>query len=347
MGLELRICSVVAILVAISQVEGNNSLTRFSSDLQRHFIAKVFLNIAQKRHLAPDIVHLDNVTVDADFLTTVVFTHLNLLEAGREGAARLEGDYEIISNDVEQAFPRDGHFNVSFMELVKLHLPSAVQTFPVTTPAPTNHTTNLDYLVDFILLIVRDTLRETKKDMITLPDVDEPFTTYIIFPIEGRFKADGGWFKNLSTVHRTADTVATIVGSTTINIVSAFGLQTMEFGFHHYDANLGALEASGSLTGSVRSNSITIKISLSYVNETCKASLDSLKVTQLSGISVALTGWDGFGWLLSFIANCAQGSYRGKIVNAVEEQLSTAIQEKLSHFNCMQHFRQIMDSLLS
>lgn len=261
MGLELRICSVVAILVAISQVEGNNSLTRFSSDLQRHFIAKVFLNIAQKRHLAPDIVHLDNVTVDADFLTTVVFTHLNLLEAGREGAARLEGDYEIISNDVEQAFPRDGHFNVSFMELVKLHLPSAVQTFPVTTPAPTNHTTNLDYLVDFILLIVRDTLRETKKDMITLPDVDEPFTTYIIFPIEGRFKADGGWFKNLSTVHRTADTVATIVGSTTINIVSAFGLQTMEFGFHHYDANLGALEASGSLTGSVRSNSITIKVS--------------------------------------------------------------------------------------
>lgn len=350
MGLELRLCTVVAILFAISLVGGNNNLARFSSDLRKHFLGKVLVNIAQKKHLAPDIVRLGNVTVDADALTTVVFTRVNLVEAGQEEAARLEGDYEIISNDVEQAFPRVGHFNVSFMELMREHLPYAVQTLPATTPPPRNHTTNLDYLVDFILLIVRDTLHETKRDMIPIPDVDKPFKTYLIFkyfPIEGRFRADGGWLRNLSTVHRTADTMATIVGSTTISIVSAFGLQTLEFGFHHYDANVDQIEASGSVNGYARTNSITTKISLSYVNETCKAELDSLKVTQIGGIHITLTGWEGFGWLLSFIANCEEGTYKGKIVSAVEKQLSATVQEKLSHFNCAQHFKQIMDNLLS
>jgi hypothetical protein len=77
------------------------------------------------------------------------------------------------------------------------------------------------------------------------------------------------------------------------------------------------------------------------VNETCQATLDSLKVTQLSGIQVDVTGWDGFGWLLSFIAKCASGSYRDKIVNAVEEQLSADIKKLLSHFHCDQYFQQI------
>ena len=83
------------------------------------------------------------------------------------------------------------------------------------------------------------------------------------------------------------------------------------------------------------------QISLTYVNETCAAKLDSLKVTQLSGIQVDVTGLDGLSWLLSFIAKCASGSYKEKIVNAVEEQLSADIKKLLSQFHCDQYFQRI------
>jgi hypothetical protein len=77
------------------------------------------------------------------------------------------------------------------------------------------------------------------------------------------------------------------------------------------------------------------------VNGTCAATLDSLKVTQLSGIQVDVTGWDGFGWLLSYIAKYASGSYQEQIVDAVEEQLSAHIKKLLSQFHCDQYFQQI------
>jgi hypothetical protein len=73
----------------------------------------------------------------------------------------------------------------------------------------------------------------------------------------------------------------------------------------------------------------------------CTATLDSLKVTQLSGIQVDVTGWHSLSWLLSSIAKYASSSYQDKIVNAVEEQLSADIKKLLSQFHCDQYFQQI------
>lgn len=82
------------------------------------------------------------------------------------------------------------------------------------------------------------------------------------------------------------------------------------------------------------------------MNGVCSATLDSLKVSEASGIKVHLTGWDGFGWLLSFIANCASGSYRDKIMSAVEAHLSANFEKLLSHFQCEQYFQQVHSQLL-
>jgi hypothetical protein len=77
----------------------------------------------------------------------------------------------------------------------------------------------------------------------------------------------------------------------------------------------------------------------------CSARLNSLKVSEARGIKVQLTGWDGFGWLLSFIANSTSGSYRDKIISAVEAHLSTNIEKLLGHFHCEQFFQQVLSQL--
>jgi hypothetical protein len=172
---------------------------------------------------------------------------------------RIVGDSEIENNDVQETLPRFGHLNVTFTELLKEAGWEPLVISQQTLPAGI-HSTNLDDLVDFILLVVRDTLKETGRDEIEIPSVSENFSTDILFfPVQGSFSAEGGWLRNLSTVHRTSDTVATTVG-TNLSVVCGIGLQTLQLGYKHYAAILGSIEASGRITATVSHNAVTIKV---------------------------------------------------------------------------------------
>jgi hypothetical protein len=260
MRFTLYACVAVTAVLVAGHMGGSNDLKQLSPHVRYKFIGEVLVSIAKEQHITTD-THLDDIRFDVDRLTSVVFTHLHLLDTDVE-MTRIVGDYEIDNNDVLQTFPRSGHLNVTFLELLKeVGLVSMVSSrqLPATGPQ-SNHSTNLNALVDFILMIVQDTLRETGRDQIRILDVDKSFTTDIVFfTVSGRFRAEDGWFKNLSTVHRTTDTIATIVGNT-ISVECGFGLQTMEFGFNHFEANLGSIEASGALTGTIPYNSVNAKV---------------------------------------------------------------------------------------
>ncbi|PNF16073.1 hypothetical protein B7P43_G04577 [Cryptotermes secundus] len=346
MEFTLHTCAVVMVILILGHVQGTSDLKQLSRNVRHRFIGEVLVSIARKQQLTKNI-DLNNITVDADSLTTVLFTHLRLLNTDVE-ASSIVGDYEIVSNDVQLSFPRSGHLNVSFHELLKeIGWESAVtRVHHPAVEVQKNYTLNVDLLVDFFLTIVRETLHKTGHSSIKIPDVDESFTTDIIFfPVNGRFRAENGWLGNLSTIYRTSDTIATVVDNT-LTVVGGFGLQMLEFGFNQYEANFGVIQASGTITGVIPHNSITAQISLTHVNGVCNATLDNLKVSEASGIKVYLTGWDGLGWLLSFITNCASGSYRDKIFSAVEAHLSANIEKQLRHFHCEQYFQQVLSQLL-
>jgi hypothetical protein len=260
MGCTLYAYVVASTVLAACHMGGSSDLKQLSPHMRNKFIGEVLLGIAKKQHITTD-THLDDITFDVDRLTSVVFKHLHLLDT-EVGMTRIVGDYEIDNNDVLQTFPRSGHLNVTFHELLKeVGLVSLVSSRQLPdTGLHGNHSINLDALVDFILLIVRETLRETGQDQIRVPDMDKSFATdTVFFPVSGRFRAEGGWLRNLSTVHRTTDTIA-MIGDTTISVVCGFRLQTMEFGFNHFEANLGRIKANGALTGTVPYNSINAKV---------------------------------------------------------------------------------------
>jgi hypothetical protein len=265
MEFTLFTCAVAIIVLVLGHVQSTSDLKRLSLHVRHRFIGEVLVSIARKRQLTKNI-DLDDITVDADNQTTVLFTHLRLLNTDVE-ASRIVGDYEIVSNDVQPVFPRSGHLNIAFRELLKeTGWKSSVGS--VQLPAvelKKNYCTNLDKIVDFILPIVRDALQVTGHSQIKIPDVDESFSTDIIFfPVNGRFRAEDGWFRNLSTVYRTSDTIATLVG-TTLTVVCSFGLQMLQFGFNQYEANLGLIEASGTVTGVIAHNSIIAQVSTCHL----------------------------------------------------------------------------------
>jgi hypothetical protein len=249
--------AVATILLMLGHVQGSSDLRHLSLGLRHRFIGEVLVSIAKVQHFTKDPCFSD-IMFDADRQTTVVITHLCLLGTDVE-VPRIVGDYEIDSNDVQETFPRSGHLNVTFTELLK-----EVGWEPLVgsqqLPSIGTHTTKLDDLVDFILLVVRDVLRETGRDQMKIPNVNVSFSTDILFfPVEGRFRAEGGWLRNLASVHRTTDTVATTIG-TNLTVVFGIGLETLQLGYKYYEANLGSIEASGKITVTVPQNSIIVKV---------------------------------------------------------------------------------------
>jgi hypothetical protein len=249
-------CAVATILLVLGNVEGSNDLSHLSVHLRHRFIGEVLVRIAKEQHFTRDIC-FSNITFDADAQTTVVFMHLCLLGTDVE-VPKIVGDYEIESNDVQQTMPRSGHLNITFTELLKeagWDLVGNQQPLPTGTD-----TTKLDDLVDFILLIARDTLKETGRDHIKIPNVNESFSTDIVgYRVQGRFLAEGGWLRNLATVHRTTDTVVTAIG-TKFSAVCGIGLQTLQLGYRHYEVNLGHIKASGEIIVTIPHNAITVKV---------------------------------------------------------------------------------------
>jgi hypothetical protein len=265
MEFTLRTCAVAVIVLVLGHVQGTSDLKQLSLRARQRFIGEVFVSIARKRQL-PKNVDLDDITLDAGNLTTVLFTHLRLLNTDVE-SSRIVGDYEIESNDVQPAFPRSGHINVAFHELLKeMGLEYAVSSVQLPAVEPQkNYSTNVDKLVDFILMIVCEALQMTGRSQIKIPDLDASFTTDILFfPVSGRFRAEDGWLRNLSTIYRTSDTIATLVDST-LTVVCSFGLHVLEFGFNEYEANLGSIEASGTMAGVIPRNSISAKVSIRHL----------------------------------------------------------------------------------
>lgn len=250
-------CTVAIILLMLGDVQGSSDFKHLSAHLRHRFFGEVLVSIAKEQHFTKDTC-LSDITFDADRQTYVMFTHLCLLGTDLE-VPRIVGDYEIENNDVQETMPRFGHLNVTFTELLKEVGWEPLVISQQTLPAGI-HSTKLDDLVDFILLVVRDTLKETGQDEIDIPSVSKNFSTDILFfPVQGSFSAEGGWLRNLSTVHRTSDTVATTVG-TNLSVVCGIGLQTLQLGYKHYAAILGAIEASGRITVTIPHNAITIKV---------------------------------------------------------------------------------------
>ena len=241
----------------LGNVQGSSDLKCLSPHLRHRFIGEVLVSIAKEQHFTKDTC-LSDITLDADRQTTLLFKHLCLLGTDVE-VPRIVGDYEIESNDVQETLSRSGHLNVTFTELLEeagWEPLVGIQHLPTTGI----HSTKLDDLVDFILLVVRDTLKESGRDQIEIPSANMNFSTDILFfPVHGRFIGEGGWLRNLGTVHRTSNTVATIVG-TNLSVVCGIGLQTLQLGYEHYEANLGSIKASGRITVTIPHNAITVKV---------------------------------------------------------------------------------------
>jgi hypothetical protein len=195
-------------------------------------------------------------------------------------------------------------------------------------------TMNLNEIVDEMLDILRVDIIERGKDRMSIPDVHETFKKKVGFvTLKGEFEGENGWVKNFSTVHRTADAVASTFGSG-ISVSCGFGLDVLELGYDNYAARFMSLKARGKISGIVGNNSILLNATVTWTNHTCNITLDELKLNQFEGLDLRVTGLGFMNWLFSKISHLVLQHFQSDIKDRIEYTMREEAEKFLSNFNC-------------
>jgi hypothetical protein len=196
-------------------------------------------------------------------------------------------------------------------------------------------TVNLNKIVDGLLDGLRTDIIEQGKDKISIPQIDEKFQKKVGFiKVKGEFIGEFGWVKNLSTVHRTADVIASSHGSW-ISVACGFGLEHLEVGYDRYEAKFMRMGPHGKISGLIGKNSILLNATVTLADHKCGLTLNELVLNQFGGLNLKVTGLGPMNWLFSKISTWVLQHFKSKIKGEIESALREEIVKKLSHFDCM------------
>jgi hypothetical protein len=218
---------------------------------------------------------------------------------------------------------------------------SRINTSDVSTTANITvcGTVNLNKIVDGLLDSLRTDIIEQGKDKISIPDIDETFKKKVgFFKVTGEFKGEDGWVKNLSTVHRTADVVASSYGNW-ISVSCGFGLGHLEVGYDKYHAKFIRIGPQGKINGIIGKNSILLNATVTLADHKCAMTLNELVLNQFGGLNLKVTGLGPMNWLFSKISTWILRHFKSEIKGKIESTLREEIVEKLSHFDCSEYYR--------
>jgi len=248
------------------------------------------------------------------------------------------------------AVPSESELTQEFIHSERLHTgnvsatlprPDGSEGFGTSTgdvPATSNldvlGTMNLNKIVDEMLDILRVDIIERGKDRMSIPDVHETFKKKVGFvTLKGEFEGENGWVKNFSTVHRTADAVASSFGSG-ISVSCGFGLDDLELGYDKYTARFMSLKIRGEISGIVGNNSILLNATVTWTNHTCNMTLDELTLNQFEGLDLRVTGLGFMNWLFSKISHLLLRHFQSEIKDRIEYAMREEAEKFLSNFNC-------------
>jgi hypothetical protein len=198
-------------------------------------------------------------------------------------------------------------------------------------------TVNLNKIVDGLLDGLRTDIIERGKDKISIPDIHKTFHKKVGFlKVKGEFDGEDGWVKNLSTVYRTADVVASSYGNW-ISVSCGFGLGYLEVGYDNYHAKFMRIGPHGKISGIIGKNSILLNATVTLDGHECSMTLNELVLNQFGGLNLNVTGLGPLNWLLSKISTWLLQHFKSEIKGKIESTLREEITEKLSHFDCLEY----------
>ncbi|XP_067011463.2 uncharacterized protein [Anabrus simplex] len=194
---------------------------------------------------------------------------------------------------------------------------------------------NLNEVVDIIIKFAQEIIKKSGHATVKIPDVQEHFSKRIHhIKISGDFKAENGFFKDLSSIRRTSDAILSHSGDN-VTVSVGLGMGTLEAGYDHYNVKVEHVSISGNIKAEVSSNSVFVKVNVVLLEKgKCNLTLQDLRI-ELNGIEVHVGGKQKpVDWILSKIATSVAKHIKDDAIREAEKRLREAAQKALDKYHC-------------
>ncbi|XP_026327729.1 uncharacterized protein LOC113236015 isoform X2 [Hyposmocoma kahamanoa] len=138
---------------------------------------------------------------------------------------------------------------------------------------------NGNKVIDMILINMRRTLLQTRREVLELPPVHATFMHKIgSISFIGKFETDTGWVKNLATINRINDVSVTRPDPMKTSFHVTLKIKDLQIGYDDYRIKAMGTSCTGRLVASFNSNALHLALTIGLARWEPYAQLDDLRL---------------------------------------------------------------------
>ncbi|XP_073956166.1 uncharacterized protein [Choristoneura fumiferana] len=190
---------------------------------------------------------------------------------------------------------------------------------------------NGNKVIDMVLINMRRTLLQTRREVLELPPLHATFmhkigsTSFI-----GRFETDAGWVKNLATVNRVCDVSVSRPDPMRTSFSVTVAIKDLQLGYDEYRIKALGASCSGRLAAGCGGNELRLALTVGLARWEPYAQLDDLRVLALEGMDLHVTGLGPLSGVAREAAAWARGAAAQHAAPAVAAQLQHELHTALA-----------------
>ncbi|XP_050684692.1 uncharacterized protein LOC126979431 [Leptidea sinapis] len=146
-------------------------------------------------------------------------------------------------------------------------------------------------VVDMMLINMRRTLLQTRREVLELPPLHATFLHKIgSVSFVGRFESENGWLKNLATVNRISDVSVTRPDPMKTSFRVTLAIKDLQIGYDEYRIKALGVGCGGRIAASFSENRVHLCLTVGLSRWEPYAQLDDLRIHHMGGMDLHITG---------------------------------------------------------
>ncbi|KAJ2949222.1 hypothetical protein O0L34_g6170 [Tuta absoluta] len=190
---------------------------------------------------------------------------------------------------------------------------------------------NGNKVIDMILINMRRTLLQTRRELLQLPPMHATFMHKIgSVSFIGKFETDTGWVKNLSTINRINDVSVTRPDPMKTSFHVTLRIKDLQIGYDDYRIKAMGASCGGRVAASFASNAVHMAVTVGLARWEPYAQLDDLRLQHCDSMDLHVTGLGPLSGLSPLVGAWTRGAGTAHAVPAITSQLQHELHTALA-----------------
>ncbi|XP_045536581.1 uncharacterized protein LOC106717746 [Papilio machaon] len=190
---------------------------------------------------------------------------------------------------------------------------------------------NGNRVVDMVLINMRRTLLQTRREVLELPPLHATFMHKIgSISFVGKFETEAGWLKNLATINRVSDVSVSHHGDDRTSFSVTLKIKDLQIGYEGYRMRAMGVSCAGRVAAALAHCALHLRLSVGRARAENYAQLDCLRLDHLQSMDMHVTGLGPLSGAAGLVRTWTRGASVAHAAPALTAQLTHELHTALA-----------------